>query len=361
MLKQVRPSRRRQRPAASSARRCTARCSTGRGRHRRRGTGRRGAGRARGRPRPVGARAAAARLGAPAGPRAPGRRARARSTRPSGGTWEPDGGWTAFRSLLGRAARRGPGVARPAAADQRGRPRRGAVRRSPARRRVRGCPSGSTRSGRRGGLNLLADRFAYVDARRHAFGSSGVSACVLDPAWQGRSARPWPTRRSSSGSAPTSARRLVHDRGPAGADGVRLARPAAPARAAARRAAARRGAAREVRPPGRRRSFVEALELADGHDDGALALGDVAVPHRRRPGRRDRAARRARRGGEPDGRLRAPRPSRPGGADGDHEFLVRARRLARRRGHRVLGTSRRARAAHHVGAGQAAGVTFVTR
>jgi hypothetical protein len=44
------------------------------------------------------------------------------------------------------------------------------------------------------GLNLLADRFAYVDESGTTYGDPG-SPVMLDPAWQGRSPEPWPGLR----------------------------------------------------------------------------------------------------------------------------------------------------------------------
>ena len=48
--------------------------------------------------------------------------------------------------------------------------------------------------GASGGLNLLADRFAYVDTDGRVFGVAG-SPVRLDPAWSGQAPTPWPDLR----------------------------------------------------------------------------------------------------------------------------------------------------------------------
>ena len=107
------------------------------------------------------------------------------------------------------------------------------------------CRSGCSRSGRSAGLNLRADRFAYVDddGRGSAPSHRRSSDVVLDRAWQGRAPRPAAELRGRGAARlrPPPGRPVDH-RGTARAHGVRLARPAEPARAAARRAAGRRGA-----------------------------------------------------------------------------------------------------------------------
>jgi hypothetical protein len=115
-----------------------------------------------------------------------------------GGTWDLDGGVRAFLDLLerepdavrewldrppqtnevGRSAALMGGLLHLAAAEAR-----------PAPRSVRLFEIGSS-----GGLNLLADRFAYVDEAGATHGDP-ASPVVLDPAWRGRTPEPWPDLR----------------------------------------------------------------------------------------------------------------------------------------------------------------------
>jgi hypothetical protein len=100
-----------------------------------------------------------------------------------GGGWEPEAGWTAFRELLAEqpeAVRewldRAPQtneVGRAAALY-------GGLLHVEGELPVRLHEIGSS-----GGLNLLADRFTYLDDTGSRFGA-GTSDVVLDPAWQGR-------------------------------------------------------------------------------------------------------------------------------------------------------------------------------
>ena len=111
-----------------------------------------------------------------------------------GGTWEPDAGWAALRRLLAEqpdAVREW--LDRPPQTNEVG--RAGALMGgllsidASLRRPVRLFEIGSS-----GGLNLLADRFAYVDASGTTYGDPGAPL-VLDSAWQGRSLPAWPDLR----------------------------------------------------------------------------------------------------------------------------------------------------------------------
>jgi hypothetical protein len=109
-----------------------------------------------------------------------------------GGTWELDAGWAAFeellrtepdavRSWLDRAPQTNE-VGRAAALY-------GGLRQLPSELPVRLFEIGAS-----AGLNLLADRFTYVDAAGRRFGAP-ASPLVVDAAWKGRSldGRPGPT------------------------------------------------------------------------------------------------------------------------------------------------------------------------
>lgn len=104
-----------------------------------------------------------------------------------GGTWEPDGGWAAFRAL---AAEQPDALAewldRPPQTNEVGRAAAlyGALLHLPADLPVR-----LTELGASGGLNLRADRFCYVDGEGRALGDPS-SPVRIDPAWLGRSLGP---------------------------------------------------------------------------------------------------------------------------------------------------------------------------
>lgn len=111
-----------------------------------------------------------------------------------GGTWDPEGGWSAFHRLLGQH----PDAVcewldRPPQTNEVG--RAGALMggllsiETALRRPVRLFEIGSS-----GGLNLLADRFAYVDAAGTTYGDT-ASSLVLTGAWAGRALEPWPGLR----------------------------------------------------------------------------------------------------------------------------------------------------------------------
>ena len=108
-----------------------------------------------------------------------------------GGTWEPEGGWAALGRLLAEepdAVREW--LDRPPQTNEVG--RSGALMGGLLHigesfdHPVRLFEIGSS-----GGLNLLADRFAYVDEAGTTYGDAG-SAVRLDGAWRGRTLTPWP-------------------------------------------------------------------------------------------------------------------------------------------------------------------------
>jgi hypothetical protein len=104
-----------------------------------------------------------------------------------GGSWEPDGGWAAFRSLLLEQ----PGTVaewldRPPQTNEVGR----ATALYGGLLQLSGGPAGDLpvrlfEMGSSAGLNLRADRFAYVDATGTTFGDP-ASPVRLEPAWRGR-------------------------------------------------------------------------------------------------------------------------------------------------------------------------------
>ena len=106
-----------------------------------------------------------------------------------GGTWDVDGGWAALERLLGSA----PDdvrewLDRPPQTNEVG--RAGALMGGLLQLRHR-LPVRLFEIGSSGGLNLLADRFAYVDASGSVQGDP-ASAVRLDDAWRGRPLTPWP-------------------------------------------------------------------------------------------------------------------------------------------------------------------------
>lgn len=107
-----------------------------------------------------------------------------------GGTWDLDGGWAAFERLLASS----PGdvrewLDRPPQTNEVGRAGAlmGGLLRLEQRRPVRLFEIGSS-----GGLNLLADRFAYVDGSGAVLAGDPASAVRLEGAWAGRAHAPWP-------------------------------------------------------------------------------------------------------------------------------------------------------------------------
>ena len=106
-----------------------------------------------------------------------------------GGTWDLEGGWAAFERLLASA----PDdvrewLDRPPQTNEVGRAAAlaGGLLSLGHRLPVRLFEIGSS-----GGLNLLADRFAYVDSSGAVSGDP-ASPVRLDHAWQGRPLEPWP-------------------------------------------------------------------------------------------------------------------------------------------------------------------------
>jgi hypothetical protein len=111
-----------------------------------------------------------------------------------GGTWSVAGGWTAFvRLLTDRPEEVREWLDRPPQTNEVG--RAGALMGGLLhvgerfRHPVRLFEIGSS-----GGLNLLADRFAYVDEHGAIYGDA-ASPVRLDVAWQGRALAPWPDLR----------------------------------------------------------------------------------------------------------------------------------------------------------------------
>jgi hypothetical protein len=100
-----------------------------------------------------------------------------------GGTWEPEAGWEAFRSLVGDQ----PEAVREwlDRAPQTNEVGRAAALYGGLLHADQQLPLRLYEIGSSGGLNLLADRFTYVDDAGTLFGAA-TSAVVLDPAWQGR-------------------------------------------------------------------------------------------------------------------------------------------------------------------------------
>ncbi len=108
-----------------------------------------------------------------------------------GGTWEPRAGWAAFERLLAdRPDDVREWLDRPPQTNEVG--RAGALMGGllhvgeSTRLPVRLFEIGSS-----GGLNLLADRFGYVDEAGASYGDA-TSDVLLEGAWRGRPLTPWP-------------------------------------------------------------------------------------------------------------------------------------------------------------------------
>ena len=238
-----------------------------------------------------------------------------------GGTWEPEAGWTAFRELV---------RVQPAAVREwlDRAPQTNEVGRAAALYggllHVEGeLPVRLHEIGSSGGLNLLADRFAYLDDTGRRFGADG-SDVVLD--WQGRrlDRRPPPTVVDRVGSdlhpvdTSTTEGRLVL---------TAYVWPDQRSRLERLRAALRLAAAHppEVRREDAR-TFAERLELVDGT---TTVLWHSVMWQYLPAADQDAVARRLDELGATatDGRrlvhLRAEPSRRAEG--GDHEFLVRLR------------------------------------
>lgn len=106
-----------------------------------------------------------------------------------GGTWDLEGGWAAFEQLLTEQ----PGVVREwlDRAPQTNEVGRAAALTGGLLRLSHRLPVRLFEIGSSGGLNLLADRFAYVDVSGTTFGDP-AAAVLLEGAWQGEPLTPWP-------------------------------------------------------------------------------------------------------------------------------------------------------------------------
>ncbi len=111
-----------------------------------------------------------------------------------GGTYERDGCWAAFRALLAEdpeAVREW--LDRPPQTNEVGRAAAlyGGLLHVPTLHRL---PVRLFEIGSSGGLNLNADRYAYLDEDGRRFGvqGAGQDVMVLDPAWRGTPVEPWP-------------------------------------------------------------------------------------------------------------------------------------------------------------------------
>ena len=254
----VRPSPTRRRPAPTSARRCTPSCWPGAptpwpattpaddplrvvlAGH-------------EDDPGPSALAPAAARVGAPAGARAPGRRAgdvlpvRGRDV-------GADGGWRAFLTLLAEHPDEVRAwLDRPPQTNEVG-PRHRALRRPAAAAAPCRGPAGPARRDRLVGRAEPARRPLRLPRRRRpAVRRPTTPTLVIEGAWRGRAPRAvaGPARRGADRQRRDAGRR-GHHRGPARAHGVRLARPDRAPGAAARRAAGRRRRARRGTPSRRR-------------------------------------------------------------------------------------------------------------
>ncbi len=108
-----------------------------------------------------------------------------------GGTWAAEPGWQAFRDLLTeQSGDVVAGLAHPPQTNEVGRSAGliGGLHHLPDALRM---PVRLFEIGASAGLNLLADRFAYVDADGVRFGSTD-DALVFPDAWTGRQLVPWP-------------------------------------------------------------------------------------------------------------------------------------------------------------------------
>jgi hypothetical protein len=109
-----------------------------------------------------------------------------------GGTWDAHAGWVAFRQLLAEQ----PDAVREwlGRAPQTNEVGRAAALYGGLLHVERNLPLRLFEIGSSGGLNLLADRFAYVASSGATFGDA-ASDVVLDPAWSGRPLMPSPELR----------------------------------------------------------------------------------------------------------------------------------------------------------------------
>jgi hypothetical protein len=107
----------------------------------------------------------------------------------AGGSWEPLGGWRAFRRLL--AERPEQATAWLDRAPQTNEVGRAAALYGALLQLPRDLPVRLAEIGASAGLNLRADRFRYVDDTGRVFGDPS-SPVRLDGAWGGRRLEPWP-------------------------------------------------------------------------------------------------------------------------------------------------------------------------
>ncbi len=110
-----------------------------------------------------------------------------------GGTWDPVGGWEAFRRLLrDRPEDVRAWLDRPPQTNEVGRASAlyGGLLHLPALGAA-GLPVRLVEIGASAGLNLRADRFGYLDASGRRFGAVDAELVLAD-CWRGRSLEPWP-------------------------------------------------------------------------------------------------------------------------------------------------------------------------
>ncbi len=111
-----------------------------------------------------------------------------------GGTWEPDGGWRAFKALLHEqpdAVREWLDRAPQTNEVGRAAALMGGLLHVGERHRL---PVRLLEIGSSGGLNLRADRFAYTDGAGTVHGATD-SELRLERSWRGRALTPWPDLR----------------------------------------------------------------------------------------------------------------------------------------------------------------------
>ena len=112
-----------------------------------------------------------------------------------GGTWEPDGGWRALVDLLGeRPEEVRSWLDRPPQTNEVGRASALYGGLLQLRGRAGDLPVRLVEIGSSAGLNLRADRYAYLDDAGRRFGPDDA-ALVIAGAWRGRPLEPWPGLR----------------------------------------------------------------------------------------------------------------------------------------------------------------------
>ncbi len=112
-----------------------------------------------------------------------------------GGRWDPVGGWEAFCRLLeSQPTAVAEWLDRPPQTNEVGRAAAlmgGLLSLSDELR----MPVRLFEIGASAGLNLLVDRFGFVDSARRHFGSPATDAIVLENSWTGRELKAWPSLR----------------------------------------------------------------------------------------------------------------------------------------------------------------------